>query len=225
METGDTQASRPPRWTDEELERLRTLFPKRGAAAVAAELGRTSAAVYQKANVLGIRYRAPRWTAREDARLRFLWETSASLHQIAAEIGRPWKAVYHRAAFLELPFGVPQGYEYLSVAAKRAGFALRTFQRILEWAGVRIHRTRTRRLRREHPRRYVEPDDVDAAIARWNQTESVNGAARRLGVSEPTLRRWLRRIGVSETGRQRGCIWRVLSTDAERAMAERERSR
>lgn len=214
------------RWTSEEIERLRELFPRRGAAAVSAELGRTIQAVWVKANLLGIRVRSPRWTARDDARLRLLWAMPSSLQEIARKLERSHRSVFRRAQRIGLPFGVPHGYEYLTVASKRSGYANETLVKILEWAGVRVYRTRAESLRRAHPRRYVDPFDVDEAVTRWNESESVRGAARRHGVGDGTMRRWLLRIGVQPpadlTARR---TWRVRSVDADRAMAERERAR
>jgi hypothetical protein len=214
----------PRRWTSAELETLRTLYKEHGSIAAAVALGRTRQAVLRKANKLGLRVR-PFWTPREDARLRFLWDTSASLSAIGKEIGRSPTGVYCRAQILGLPLGVPQGYEFISAASERTGYWVQTLEKILAWAGVRAHAVRTLGTRRGEVRRYVDPLDVDDAIALWHKTESLHAAAQRHGVSDATLRRWLRRIGVEEPERGSKQMWRVLSVDADRAMAARERSR
>jgi hypothetical protein len=51
---------RMPRWTEQEIERLRAAYPTRSARAIAGELGRSVKSVVSKAQVLGLRKDAQR---------------------------------------------------------------------------------------------------------------------------------------------------------------------
>lgn len=181
-------------WTPAEDVVLRERYVTDGAQACVVALGRSWAAVTQRARRLSI-VRRRRWTPRDDLRLSALWGTT-TIARVAAQMGRTPRTVYWRAQRLDLGLGCPEGMEYLTHAAERAGYATASLRIILRWAGVRIARAasrpdaapRSRRLRGEW---VVDPDDVDDAIARWHTTETLEGAARRRGVGSCVLVRLL----------------------------------
>ena len=160
--------------------------------------------------------RRPRWTPEADARLRFFWDTPASTRALCARFGRSAQAIGVRARSLGLPARVPPGYEFVTHAALRTNFDLKTLRRILAWAGVEARRVRSSATRRrpiEHRRRaryhqsFVDPFDVDEAVARWLAAETPAQAALRVGVDATTLRRWLRAAGVPRPPRRHP--WRL----------------
>src|SRR5690606_39900248 len=95
------------------------------ARALAAELGRTTRAIAQRAQLLGCTAK-PRWSPEEDDRLRLLWEGLATVPSIARELGRTPRAVYRRAHEIGLQRGVPQGFESIEASARRTGFCMET---------------------------------------------------------------------------------------------------
>lgn len=219
MLRGCTAGNRP--WTQEDLDCLRKLYPARGVAETAKELGRTRRSVFRRASLLGLQ-RRPLWTPSEDRRLALLWDTDLSLRQIARELGRLETATYRRAGEIGLPLGIPEGCESVKAAVERVGYNSNwQLERVLAWAGMKVHRVRTPRPRGVKARHYVEACDVDEAMGRWNDTEPLERAAERHGVCGLTMRRWLGAVGVVEPSREFKRQWRVKSTDADRAMALR----
>lgn len=158
----------------------------------------------------------PRWTPEADARLRFFWDTPASTRVLCARFGRSAQAIGARARMLGLPARVPPGYEFFTHAAQRVNFDLKTLHRILAWAGVETCRVRSsemkrrpieRRCRARYHQSFVDPFDVDEAVARWLAAETPAQAAPRVGVDPTTLRRWLREAGVPQVGHRHE--WRL----------------
>lgn len=84
------------RWTAAEDARVRESYARGGRRALADELGRTEAAVAQRAARLGVD--APRgfWTEAEDERLRAAY-VERGAKAVAAELGRTPRAVSGRA--------------------------------------------------------------------------------------------------------------------------------
>src|SRR5262249_49434138 len=136
------------------------------------------------------------------------------LPEIAEALERSETATYRRAYELDLPKGCPEGHEWLNNAAERAGVASRTLIRITAWAELPIHKSitpalhrRPRRRRRKPGRpircqwRFVSIADVDEAMRRWGETESIRKAARRHHIAPALLSRKLRSIGFKPAGR------------------------
>lgn len=222
--TGATSHFRP--WSRRERDALRARYLTDGPVVLARVLHRTRGAVMHEAERARV-LRRRRWTAAVDRALVMLWG-EFTVTRIARKLSRTPLTVYFRARKLELRCGAPQGFEYLSHAARRVGFDAVTLRRILRWAGVGLRQAMSRpdaTGRRRHF--FVDPFDVDHAIEAWHATETVQGAARRLGMCDETLRKWLldaRRDGddgVPEKPSGAKQHWRVPSTAIERVVAER----
>lgn len=207
-------------WTQLEDDALRVNFGRVSAIELATQLGRSVGAVFHRANRLGLKARR-RWTKADDRELRWLWESGElGVTAIAKRLGRTPVTTYWRAQKLGLPLGVPEGFEYLTHAAERTGYARETLMRVLRWAGVTTHRAMARPTKgASHRMRFVDPYEVDEAIVRWHETETLESAARRLGACAETLRRRLSAQGINDEGRAPKTHWRVRSVDAERAVA------
>jgi transposase-like protein len=168
--------------------------------------------------------RAHKWSDAAKARLMFLWESAWSLEAIARRMGRSPLACYRKAAKLGLPTGCPPGYEYFTAAARRAGYAEHTFRRVLAFSGVKCYRALADPLyvgKGDCPHHFVDPEAVNRAVAKWMASESVAVAARRLGMSPHTLRRWLQTAGVvgeSQPGHR--FHQRAAAEDIDRVAAE-----
>jgi hypothetical protein len=184
-------------WTPAEDAALRARCVSDGATACASDLNRSRLAVQHRAKRLGI-VRVRRWTQHDDARLTVLWGEHA-IPKIAARLDRTADAVYWRARELRLGLGCPRGAEYITRAAERTGYAVASLRLILRWAGVRIERATTRpdavrrgTQARAHLTHVVDPYDVDAAVARWCATETLDAAADSRDMCSATLARLLR---------------------------------
>jgi hypothetical protein len=135
-----------------------------------------------------------RWMAKDLIYLRTYWG-SVSMEGICRALGRTRAAVYRKAQELGLKLGVPQGLEGLTCSAVRMGFDPKQLRKILRWAGVKVRGAYTIKKRARH-RVVVDPYEVEWAVERWNQTETLKAAARRLGIDREVLRRLLYREGV-----------------------------
>lgn len=159
-----------------------------------------------------------RWTPKEDERLVMLWGT-CTLQKLAAEFGRTQLTVYWRARGLTLTCGVPRGFEYISVAATRTGFDTGQLRRILQDAGVKIRlamaRPKPGLTRHFH---FVDPIDVDDAVAAWTQQETPEEAARRTGLLGGVVRAALLAAGLDPPTRAK-FRWRLLSATIDAALA------
>ena len=218
---GAVKACHP--WTASDRERLLSVYARGGmAAATRAFPTRTPSSLYHVAG-RGGPLRRRRWTAAEDARLRLLWG-SVSLRTICRTFRRPRGGImWHAVQVLGLPSGCPDGLEYLSHAARRTGYGSGQLRRILGWAGVRLAEAYTY-LVRGRQRHVVDPFDVDDALERWHQTETIQGAARRLGACAETLQAALAKAGVTPTKAdpsRKKSHYRVRSEDVDRAWGER----
>ena len=212
-------------WTAAEDDVIRALYNSGGVrACVAALSGRSRASVMKRAAKLGLANRR-RWTDLDDAQLRRLWSSGFTLPTIAQRLQRTEQATYWRSQRLGLQAGVPQGCEGLSAAGVRTGFATSQLWRICAWAGLDVHRTLSRaskprgRLKHKHAFRhyYVDPFDLDEAIAAWHRTETVHAAARARGLNGEALRAWLLEAGLRPP--VKGVHWRVETTVIDRVVA------
>ncbi len=182
-------------FTRAEDRALRRAYAAGGiAAALAACPSRSRSSILHRAQRLGVRRRR-RWTWRDDDRLRDLWGEH-TVAQIARALERTELTVYWRAQTLGLGLGCPQGFEYLSHAAARTGYATGQLRRILRWAGVGVRPACTRLGPRRRPTHIVDPDDVDDAVARWHATETIEAAARRHDLSAEAMIACLEAAGV-----------------------------
>lgn len=219
---------RGTRWTPAEIELLRAVYPDGGAdAAVAVLPSRNRNAILQRASILGLGRRL-KWTPEESARLVRLWNSEMSLREIAAHLKRSEVAVYlYGTTRLGLPAGCPDGWEYLTEAARRCGFASKTMRSVLEASKATIRRalsfpkksTAKPGSKKIRLRYIVSPGEVDAAVADWNEREPVQSAARRIGVHRSLLLARLKDAGVARArplGRPRKNArpyWRVSVED------------
>lgn len=164
-----------------------------------------------------------RWTIKEAQRLRSLWGVE-SVKSIAKKIGRSPITVYYFAQKLKLPLGCPQGYEYLTAAAKRTGFDTKSLRAVLRASDVKIKLAmakpstpRGKGKRRGSRTHVVLPDNVDEAVSLWTTQECLPDAARRLGTTREILRAALLAAG-HEPPRHK-YRWRVMPATADAAMA------
>lgn len=95
-----------PRWTEKDDERLRAMFGREPAAAIASKLGRTADSIYARARLLGLRSElhlrgsdCRLWDDETDAVIRALYHRETA-DAIAARIGRTKTQVYRRAVKL-----------------------------------------------------------------------------------------------------------------------------
>lgn len=87
-------------WSVQELERLRTLLPRRGVTDTALLLRRSEASVFKKAmQLLRVPPRRGSWTASDDARLRESWGAVDS-RLLGPMLGRPLAEVRKRVVEL-----------------------------------------------------------------------------------------------------------------------------
>lgn len=209
-------------WSIGEETILRMRYEEDGAAVLGKRLGRSWRAVFAHATRLGIPRRKRRWTDYDTHRLGMLWETTLTLSAIAKKLERTEKTTYWKAQQLGLPLGMPDGYEYLSAAAARTGYETSQLRRILEAGAVKLYTVRARPegKRRSRHQHYVDAFDVDEAVTKWLERETVESAARRLSMVGETLRQWLRDAGHKPPEHKRA-QWRLPSAVIDAVVTER----
>jgi transposase-like protein len=214
------------KWTPTEDALLRECYAQ-GIAVAAAKLGRSRRSVYSHAKRIGVACK-PHWTEHEDGAIQIHWG-HLPIASIAKMLGRTPAATYERAGKLGIRRGCPSGHEFLSIAAKRAGYDTGQLRTILRAAGVRIHRSVSRpSSHARYPRHYVDPAAVDRAVARWLASEPVESAAKRHGLVPATLRGWLRTARAMGTKlppepRKYRHRWRVPSSTIDAVIADQWR--
>lgn len=169
--------------------------------------------------------RGVKWTKKEDDLLAMHWGYMP-MRELAELVGRTQLAVYQRCRQLGVGGGCPNGFEYVSAAARRTGFDLKTLRRVLRLGHVEIRRggakTDEYTLR---PRSFVESFEVDEAVKAWCQTEHIATAAARHGLSRLTLKSWLleaKRKGVKMPAKPaRAQHWRIPSRTIDAIVAEK----
>jgi hypothetical protein len=171
-------------WTPAEDAILIPAYKAGGVmAALAALPKRRKAQIDGRLKHLGIR-RFPTWTARRNEELTRFWG-NVSLAVMAKHFEVSPTTVFRHAIRLGLG-ACPQGHEFLTTIAKRLGYDLPTFTRILRWAGVGVFlvysNPNSPPLKR--PRHFVDTADAEAAVDRWHKTETVTAAAKRLGYAD-----------------------------------------
>lgn len=162
------------------------------------------------------------WTNREDDVIRMHWGIRP-IEQIASEIERSALAVYNRGRELALGAGAPQGFEYESHAAARAGYDRGSFRRILQWANVHVRPAASIPGSVGHDH-IVEPQDVDRAVAAWCACEHLEAAGQRHGYSPCTIRLWLeqaaKRGEIQLPPRAHRRWWRIPRTTIDMVVAQ-----
>lgn len=177
-------------WTPEEDSVIRSSYGRRRAADIARTLGRSFAATTKRARRLGLQTHK-RWTKADIEFLNDYWGHK-TLAQLSKEMGRTKAAIYQRANESGLDLGVPDGYEYLTDAAERTGFAPGQLRDILKAAGATLRITTSRPTRAKRHYHMVDTVDVDEAVEKWLACEETHPAAEARGICGDTLRRWLR---------------------------------
>lgn len=109
---------------------------------------------------------------------------------------------------------LPDGAEFLYDAATRTGFDQGSLANVLRWHGATIHRADAWRARM-----WAMRSDIDAAVAAWMDSETVQAASERLGVSAFALRSWLIEAGHERPARHQH--WRLPSATIDAVVAER----
>jgi hypothetical protein len=210
------------KWTPAEDAVLREHYASDWRRAAALLPHRSRSALALRAMRLGVTSRH-RWTAEEDALLWKNWG-HLPLGEVARIVGRSEVMTCVRAAKLGLGRGCPVGFEYFSAAVKRTGYTHVALHAILRFAGVRPIAAQSLTYGDSPTRHYVDPFDVDRAIAKWQSTESLAYAASRRGLAPVTLRKWLRdavACGVAVPPRRQGRYWRIPSETIDAVVADR----
>lgn len=213
-------------WTLAEDAVLRDSYSTGGIEVASRALPqRTRAGIFHRARRLGVTRRR-RWTSADDRLLRTLWDGGSTMVEITRALNRSRATTYWRAQMLGL-LGLPVGWEYLTDAARRTGYGTGQLRRILAAGGIQPRPALSRGLpprgKRKVVRRFVIvwPADVDLAIAQWLDTEPLESAARRAGVTTEILRRRLSDVGVTKpTRRNKKLHWRVRTVDVDRALEQ-----
>jgi len=138
------------------------------------------------------------WSAKDDLFLRDSIEAH-DLRWIADRLGRKYSAVYARAARIGAIRDAYQGLESITAAAERCGLSYRGMLRVLRWAGIAPSKGKSPsdRRRARNVRHYVDPFDATEAVARWTRAETLDTAARRLGLAASSLRAYLTETGAA----------------------------
>lgn len=219
--------AKAPDWTEREIGVLRDRYKRHGARGCAKRLpGRSMGAIKTRANRLGLIHRAaPPWSSSELDTLRREWHEVGERTLRGKLRGRTWIAIRAVARELGLPFGVPQGCESVRASAARNGYDDETFRRVLQDAGVRVRACYRGDYRGDVRAFYVEIDEADRAVAMRASTETITGAARRLGITPRWLWCMLMRVGLRDPVREargsvRGSAYRLLTTAIEAGIIE-----
>lgn len=175
------------------------------------------------------RHHFAKWTDDLDQQLTYLWYESP-ISYIARRLGRSESAIYGRAKVLQLPLGVPPGWETLAAAHRRTGYEERTIHLIFEFVArlekKPIHWRPVRSaMAQPYPRatakrtRIVDTFDLDEAIAAYQATEFVAPAAIAAGMHARRLKRILEeRCQLVQWGR--GHRHRARTSDIEAAIRD-----
>lgn len=206
-------------WTAAENDWLRINFETTSLATIACALGRSFHSVAQHMRYLGLRKRKV-WTAKDDLRLELGW--GSPIVDLSVELGRTAGAIEERARFLGFA-GVPKGGELLTHAAARCGFSRDQLRSLLKWAAVELHPVTPSGKRKKSRRHWVDKCECDDAVAKWARSETMNAAAKRLGVGWPTVARKIQMSGLKVPPRPMGRkTWRIPSDLIDRAFAIRK---
>ncbi len=141
---------------------------------------------------------------------------------------RSWDAIRGKSRELGLPQGVPQGCWSVKEATVRTGYARKELLRALELAQVPIRSLYPGQHRKVgnigiQRRAYVEIDAVLEAVKSYDDRETINALAARIGMSQALLWRWLRDAGMIKpsTDRKIRIVHRVKTTEAMKVVEMR----
>ena len=124
-------------WTEKNKAALRAAYAKGGYKACKARFPKRGKwSLYHMLSRLRL-CRSRRWTPKEIEHLYTYWGTQ-SLRSLCRILRRTRVAICGKARQLGLSLGCPQGFEYLTAAATRAGYNTRQLRQILAWAEVKI---------------------------------------------------------------------------------------
>lgn len=180
-------------WSDDEEATLRRMYGAADMAEIMAALpGRSVHSIRLHARVLGVDVKR-HWSAREKRQLMFWWHEGIRVKAIAARLKRSPVAVTSMACKMGLSQGAPPGWEHVTAAARRLGFANPTLLRIAATYNVPIKNSIALRPRRafQYHHQIVETVAIDDAVQKWLATENVGAAARARGIDPHSLRRLL----------------------------------
>lgn len=185
------------RWTAEEDAALTARYPRGELDALVVQLGRTRAAIQQRAHELGVTTRKRTWFAADDEELRERYERGESRAEIAAALRRSVRAVGARAAYLGIrakrPFWTAAeiedlrrsfGKEHPSVIAKRLGKSLPAVKSQAFKLGLRYREARgwTTSELREIRKRYPTEPTHELARSLGRSAQAVQDRARIMGI-------------------------------------------
>lgn len=109
--------------------------------------------------------------------------------------GRSWARIRKRATETLGLTSAPQELIPLKAAARRLGYNSETVRTICRHAKVKIRRS-PRPQSEGASRWFVAWDEVEAAVAWWVRSETVNGAATSRGLPPYAFERWTRSAGI-----------------------------
>lgn len=153
-------------------------YGKRPPSEIASLLGRSTAAVNNRASRIGITTREL-WSAKEEATLRALWG-SEPVESIAKRLSRTPVAVCLKASLVGLRAMPRQGEESLTDAARRCNFDAVTLRNLLVRAGVK-----------RGPSGLFDCFDVDLAVEAYLKTQPIHVHATKRRMVGALLRRWI----------------------------------
>lgn len=138
-----------------------------------------------------------RWTRAEDMTIINGWGELSQRAMMENVPSRTWPAIRARARVLRLPFGIPQGFESVTKAAKRSGFSPSQIRKILKDAKVMItKRISCKTYCKSHKMYYVDPVEVDAAVRSFLESTSVQSFCNRNGLKPRTVIRAAVKAGI-----------------------------
>ena len=208
------------RWTQADDAALTMLWYEVGVAAIAKRLKRTPIAIYWRAEKIGLQRGCPdgfEYVSTAAARTGFClgtlwmilkWAEVASRPAMARVLGA--KRHFHIVDACDVDDAVDRwlATETIEGAARRTGWSAERLIYALTTADVEVP---ARPGNRKHWR--IPTATIDTLVAARAGRETINAAARRLGIPPGTLRGRVARAGVPRT---RGRLWLV-----ERATLER----
>jgi len=136
----DLRTTRDDVWTDEEIERLKSLYAHHTQAELARLLGRSVPAVRTRCSIIGLRHKSPPWTEEEVAALRAAYSKGRThpvdLGELAARLGRHKSNICRKARGLGLT--LPSRRKKRLISLPMAGRTEQEFQEYRRKTGDRI---------------------------------------------------------------------------------------
>jgi hypothetical protein len=190
-------------WSHEDKAFLRNHYPAMGVAKCAALLGRKEWAVAAMAKKLSLRL-GRTWTPRQETLLEAHWHRKTPDELVKILAPHPWPGILTKARHLGLRLTMPEDAELVAHAAKRLGYSLMAFAKLLRRQGVKTHycypsRGAGLKLRR----RYVMTAEADEAVRTELASETVREASKRIRVAYATLWRLVQAAGFATARGQR----------------------